>query len=173
MNKVIHTAFLIFSLTKFSHGQDRKPLNMETKEDLVEFRIASLTKHDTSFAKRLLNKDHDFLLVLEQVDNPSERIEMIIGQSEAAELGVAIEELKTQRPLPSEVLKAVIKELGFNLVKVVIDELKDGIFYSKMILTKGNQSVIIDSRPVDSITQAIRFNCKLFIARAVIEKNRP
>jgi bifunctional DNase/RNase len=104
------------------------------------------------------------------VDNPAKKIEMIVGKSEAAELGIAIEEIKSIRPLPSEILATVITEFGFSLSKVIIDDVRDGVFYSKMILTKNNESKTIDCRPADSITQVFRFGCKLYVSKTVVEK---
>jgi bifunctional DNase/RNase len=172
MSKVVQSVLIILTLTVYSFGQTGQLINMETQKDLIEFRVSSLTKHTTGFINGLLNKNDDFILVLEQVDNAAEKIEMIIGKSEAAELGVAIEEHKSARPLPSEVLKTIITEFGFNLSKVIIDDLKDGIFYSKMILTRDNESKAIDCRPADSITQAFKFGCKVYVSRTVIEKNK-
>ncbi len=155
-----------------SHGQNGKLNYMDNQSDLIEFRVASLTKHKNGFFKELFKKNDDFLLVLEQRDNSSEKKEMIIGRNEAAELAFAIEEEKTTRPLPSEILKTVITELGFNLSKIVMDDLIKTIFYSKMILAKGMETKMIDARPVDSITQSIRSNCGIFITKNVIAKKQ-
>jgi bifunctional DNase/RNase len=152
--------------------QTETAAGMDALVDQIEFRVTSLTKHKTGLIKRILNKDNDFILVLEQVDNPAEQIKMIINKSGAAELAIAIEEVKSERPLISEILNTVIIEVGFSVSKVIIDDLQDGVFYSKMILTKDNESKRIDCRPVDSITQAFRFGCKLYVNRMVIEKNK-
>lgn len=145
---------------------------MEEQLELVEYRVISLTVYYTSLINRLLKRNKKFLLVLEQDDNPTEKIKMTIGESEATELAIAIEEVKSIRPLSSELLMNVINELGFTLSKVIINNLKDTIFYSNMILTKENESKSIDCRPADSITQAIRFNCNIYVNKTVIEKNK-
>lgn len=145
---------------------------MEVPTDVIEFTIESLTEYKRGFWKDLFAKNHEFLLTLNQKGSTSEKLEMLINQNEASELALAIEELKTNRPLPSELLKSVIVELGYNLSKVIIDDLKEGIFYSKMILTNGELTKIIDARPVESITQSVRFNCGIYISQKVIEANK-
>lgn len=171
IRQIIVFIYMLF-IAVTSRGQNETLIDMDNQSDLVEFEVASLTHHKKGFFKKLFKKSDEFLLVLEQKDNSSEKIEMIIGRNEAAELAVAIEEVKSARPFSSEVLKTVITELGFNLSKVIIDDLKETFFYSKMILTRGQEIKSIDARPVDAITQSIRFNCGIFISKNVIAKNK-
>ena len=172
MRVVVFIIVLIHLFKVNLYAQHEKLNLMDKQSDLVEYKVFSLTHYKKGVLKELFNKSNDYLLVLEQKDNSSEKINMIIGANEASELAVAIEELKTARPLPSELLKSVINELGYNLSKVIIDDLKEEIFFSKLILTKDQETKIIDSRPADAITQSIRFNCGIYITKSVIEKNK-
>ena len=49
-----------------------------------------------------------------------------------------------------------------DLVEVIINDLQEGIFYSKLVCSTENDTVEIDSRTSDAIALAVRFGCPIF-----------
>ncbi|MEW5814218.1 MAG: bifunctional nuclease domain-containing protein, partial [Spirochaetota bacterium] len=47
---------------------------------------------------------------------------------------------------------------------------KEGTFYAQLVLTEKGQTLVIDSRPSDSIALAVREKCPIFISEAIIEE---
>ena len=54
--------------------------------------------------------------------------------------------------------------LAFNveLHEVIINDLQEGIFYSKLVCSSEKDTVEIDSRTSDALALAVRFGCSIF-----------
>ena len=53
--------------------------------------------------------------------------------------------------------------------EVLIDNLQDGIFYSKLICEKDGQEIEVDSRTSDALALAVRFNCPIYTFEFILE----
>ena len=73
------------------------------------------------------------IVILKDVD--SERFLPIwIGQSEAEAITVALQEIPIVRPLTHDLLRNVLRDLGAEVLKVNIVELKNEIFFARIAL---------------------------------------
>jgi bifunctional DNase/RNase len=54
--------------------------------------------------------------------------------------------------------------MAFNveLHEVIINDLQEGIFYSKLVCSSEHDTVEIDSRTSDALALAVRFGCSIF-----------
>ena len=54
--------------------------------------------------------------------------------------------------------------LAFNveLHEIIINDLQEGIFYSKLVCSTENDTVEIDSRTSDAVALAVRFGCPIY-----------
>ena len=54
--------------------------------------------------------------------------------------------------------------LAFNidLHEIIINDLQEGIFYSKLICSTDKETVEIDSRTSDAVALAVRFGCPIY-----------
>ena len=61
--------------------------------------------------------------------------------------------------------------VAFNveLHEVVINDLQEGIFYSKLICSNEKDTVEIDSRTSDALALAVRFGCPIFTYDNILE----
>ena len=61
--------------------------------------------------------------------------------------------------------------MAFNveLHEVVINDLQEGIFYSKLVCSSENDTVEIDSRTSDAIALAVRFGCPIYTYENILE----
>lgn len=97
------------------------------------------------------------------------RLPIIIGQFEAQSIALEIEGIKPPRPLTHDLLKNVIDNLGGTITEIIIDELKENTFYSKIKLEISSMSNEIDSRPSDAIALAVRTGSPLFVSEDVMK----
>ncbi len=97
------------------------------------------------------------------------RLPIIIGQFEAQSIALEIEGIKPPRPLTHDLLKNVIDNLGGTIIEIIIDELKENTFYSKIKLEISSMSNEIDSRPSDAIALAVRTGSPLFVSEDVMK----
>ncbi|MCM8830334.1 MAG: bifunctional nuclease family protein [Candidatus Omnitrophica bacterium] len=87
---------------------------------------------------------------------------IVVGIFEAQAILFAIEEASFPRPLTHDLMKNIIQELEWNLVRMEIYTLKKNTYYARLILKKGEEIKEIDCRPSDGIALALRFNAPMF-----------
>ena len=109
-----------------------------------------------------------FALVLKEI-NGNRRLPIIIGSFEAQAIALEIDGYKPQRPLTHDLLKNVIDSLGGSIIEVIIDELKENTFYSKIILEVSAITNEIDSRPSDAIALAVRTQAPIYVSESVMK----
>src|SRR5271154_2380205 len=102
-----------------------------------------------------------YALVLGEV-NGRRRLPIIIGSFEAQAIAIEIEKMVPTRPLTHDLFKSFGKAYHINVQEVIIYNLVDGIFYSKLICSDGKKVVEIDARTSDAIAIAVRFDCPIF-----------
>jgi uncharacterized protein len=61
--------------------------------------------------------------------------------------------------------------MAFNveLHEVVINDLQEGIFYSKLVCSNENDTIEIDSRTSDALALAVRFGCSIYTYENILE----
>ena len=90
------------------------------------------------------------------------RLPIIIGGFEAQAIAVELENMTPSRPLTHDLFKNFAIEFGLTVTEIVIYNLKEGIFYSKLTCSNGQETKEIDARTSDAIAMAVRFNCPIY-----------
>jgi uncharacterized protein len=73
------------------------------------------------------------------------------------------------RPLTHDLFKNTLDTFEVQLREVVINNLLDGIFYSRLICVKDGNMFEIDSRTSDAIAMAVRFECPIYTYDFILE----
>jgi bifunctional DNase/RNase len=102
-----------------------------------------------------------YALVLGEVSG-RRRLPIIIGSFEAQAIAIEIEKMTPSRPLTHDLFKSMGQAFNITVQEVVIYNLVDGIFYSKLICFDGKKSVEIDARTSDAIAVSVRFDCPIY-----------
>jgi bifunctional DNase/RNase len=102
-----------------------------------------------------------YALVLGEVSG-RRRLPIIIGSFEAQAIAIEIEKMTPSRPLTHDLFKSFAQAYQIEVQEIIIYNLVDGIFYSKLICSDGKRSVEIDARTSDAIAIAVRFDCPIF-----------
>lgn len=84
----------------------------------------------------------------------------------------ALEEHTPDRPFTHDLMKNIILRLGADVDRITIDDLWQDTFYARITITKGDETMEIDSRPSDAIAIALRFNAPIYVAEAVLESTQ-
>src|SRR5258708_26472430 len=87
---------------------------------------------------------------------------IIIGSFEAQAIAIEIEKMTPSRPLTHDLFKNFAQAYSITIQEIIIYNLVDGIFYSKLICTDGKKVVEIDARTSDAIAVAVRFDCPIY-----------
>lgn len=93
-----------------------------------------------------------------------------IGPYEAEAITVSLQELEVARPLTHDLLRSLVSSLGAEVKQVNITELKEDVFYAKIILSVNGNELEIDSRPSDALALAVRVHVPIFIDETVMEE---
>jgi len=102
-----------------------------------------------------------YALVLGEVGG-RRRLPIIIGSFEAQAIAIEIEKMTPSRPLTHDLFKSFAHAYHINIQEIVIYNLVDGIFYSKLICSDGKKTIEIDARTSDAIALAVRFDCPIY-----------
>lgn len=95
-----------------------------------------------------------------------------IGPAEALSIGLALEHIKTQRPLTHDLVINLLNGLDASIIKVVVTTIKNDTYYARLYLKKDNSIIEVDARPSDSIALALRSECPIYAEEEVFEKGR-
>lgn len=97
------------------------------------------------------------------------RLPIVIGSFEAQAIAVAMERMIPNRPLTHDLFKNALEAYDIKLQEVVINNLLDGIFYSKLVCIREGQLTEIDSRTSDALAMAVRFNCPIYTFEFILD----
>jgi uncharacterized protein len=115
-----------------------------------------------------ITQTHSYAVVLGEV-NGLRRLPIVIGGFEAQAIAVALERMQPSRPLTHDLMKNFMNAFVVDLQEIVINDLQEGIFYSKLVCTTENDTVEIDSRTSDALALAVRFGCPIYTYDHILE----
>jgi bifunctional DNase/RNase len=93
-----------------------------------------------------------------------------IGVSEAFSIQTAMDNTPYPRPLTHDLFINVLENMGLQVQKIIIDDISEGVFFSRLIITKNGDKVEFDARPSDCIALAVRTNAPVFVSAKVMER---
>lgn len=108
-----------------------------------------------------ITQTHSYAVVLGEV-NGLRRLPIVIGGFEAQAIAVALERMQPSRPLTHDLMKNFMTAFNVELHEVIINDLQEGIFYSKLVCSTEHDTVEIDSRTSDAVALAVRFGCPIY-----------
>lgn len=91
-----------------------------------------------------------------------------IGPFEAHAIALALEEVKTPRPMTHDLMKSICDSLEAMVARAVVTDINDGTYLAELHLIQGGRDVIIDSRPTDAIALALRAKAPVFISDKIV-----
>lgn len=109
------------------------------------------------------------IVLLREADGPR-YLPIWIGATEATAIAFALEGVEPQRPLTHDLLRDVTAGLDASIDRVVVNDLRDGIYYADLVLARDSGEVVISSRPSDAIALAARTEARLFATPEVLEE---
>lgn len=92
---------------------------------------------------------------------------IFVGGTEATSIDLRMRKVPPQRPLTHDLLDTVLKRLRGSLVKVQVDELRDGIFYGSIFVRVDRRIIKLDARPSDALALAIGNKVPIYVAKPV------
>lgn len=107
------------------------------------------------------------LVLSEKTGNRS--LPVLIGAFEAQSIAMEIEGMKPSRPLTHDLMVSALKAFDVEISEIFINDLQEGIFFSKIICIRDGERIEIDSRTSDAIALAAKFHCPIYCDEKVLE----
>jgi bifunctional DNase/RNase len=98
------------------------------------------------------------------------RLPIIIGMFEAQSIAIQIEKISPNRPLTHDLFKSFAEHVHVAIIEVLISDLKEGVFYSKIVCSDGATTFEIDARPSDAIAIGLRFGVPIYTVESVLSE---
>lgn len=129
--------------------------------DKIELEILGLSSSQSSSGS--------FALVLgETVGN--RRLPIIIGMFEAQAIAIEIEKIAPNRPMTHDLFKSFAKSFNYTIEEIIISDLKEGVFFAKIVCSDGSRTEEIDARPSDAIAIGLRFGVSIYTYERVLSE---
>ena len=126
-------------------------------ETVVEsIRVSLVTQHRVVILKEVHGERH---------------LPIWIGAYEAEAIAMELQGVTAARPLPYDLMKTMIGDMGGSVDRIVVSDLSQDVFYARIVIQQNGRSVEIDSRPSDAIALAVRAGAPIFAADSVIEES--
>ena len=132
-----------------------------TKMNKVSLEIIGLTYSESSTGA--------YVLILGD-KNSQRRLPIVIGSAEAESIAVGIEKHKNGRPHTHDLFIRFAHEFGIEVLEVVINRFRDGIYYAMLVCKQGDDLTMVDARPSDAIAIAVRVGCEIYAYETVMEE---
>lgn len=110
------------------------------------------------------------IVLLRETDGSHRTLPIFIGGPEATAIAFALEGVETPRPMTHDLLKNVLDELGWQLDRVIVTELRESTFYAELHLTSSGKTHVISARPSDAIALAARTGTTIFADESVLDE---
>jgi hypothetical protein len=127
---------------------------------LVEMKVKFLTFDSTS---------NGFVVLLMDLSNKT-GLPIWIGPFEANAIAMKLKKIGSHRPMTHDLIHSILKTLDSQVVKIVVNDLKENTYYALIHLNRKGEEIIIDSRPSDAIAIALAIDAPIFVSDQVIEK---
>lgn len=109
------------------------------------------------------------ILMLTEVEG-NRKLPVIIGIPEAQAIALELEKIVPSRPMTHDLFKSFAESFAINITKIVISDLREGIFFAKIYCNDGINQVEIDARPSDAIAIGLRFAVPIYTNENVMSE---
>lgn len=135
--------------------------------DLVEVELARVVIHQKG--------DQQYIHLRER--HGSRGFPIVIGYTEVEEINRKLCGVQPPRPLTHDLVGRIVGALGYQLQRVVVNELREGTFYALLVLVPkdpppgvATAERTVDCRPSDAIALAVQTGASIHVARAVFDE---
>ena len=93
-----------------------------------------------------------------------------VGLYEGQAIAMQLRRIKPRRPLTHDLIKNVLEALGVSLTRIVVNDIRENIYFARIGLRSNNTQIDIDARPSDAIALALRMGAPIFVEEEVMAK---
>lgn len=121
-------------------------------------------------AQIIINEQVDEQVVVLREKSDSQRsFPIVIGMAEICALDRRVKGIMLPRPLTHDLLVNSIEQMGGQIQKVVICDLREHTFFATIHVLRDGETIEIDSRPSDALAMSAGTEIPLFVEDHVFE----
>lgn len=102
--------------------------------------------------------------------NGKRRLPIIIGGFEAQSIALGLEKMQPSRPMTHDLLKNFADFFDIEIVEVIINKFKEGVFHALLVCSHNGILSEIDARTSDAVAMAIRFGCPISTYENILDE---
>jgi bifunctional DNase/RNase len=110
------------------------------------------------------------VVILREMSGQRRLLPIFIGVPEAQAIALSMQNIETPRPMTHDLLKNVLDELGAQVERIVVTELREGTFFAEIVVNSQGEVRSVSSRPSDAIALAVRIGSPIFAAEDVLDE---
>lgn len=130
-------------------------------ENTIELEILGLSSNHS--------QSGSFTLILGEIEG-KRRLPIVIGMFEAQAIAIEIEKIIPNRPMTHDLFKSFSSNFGFSIEHILVSDMREGVFYAKIVCHNNSKRVEIDARPSDAIAIAVRFDAPIYCSHLVMSE---
>ena len=109
-----------------------------------------------------------YIVVLSEVKG-NRKIPVVIKGSEAQQIALKLENIKSPRPLTHDLFKSLVDKFEIKINEVLIHSIVEGVFYCRIVSSNGVEDIEVETTIGDAITLSLTFKCPLMVNLEVLE----
>ncbi len=109
------------------------------------------------------------VVILKEVDG-NRHLPIWIGAYEAEAIAMELQGVSAARPLPYDLIKSVIGDMGGAIERILVTDMTQDVYYARIVIQQSGRAVEIDSRPSDAIALAVRAHVPILVDDGVMER---
>jgi len=110
------------------------------------------------------------ILVLSRHDGQSDSFPIWIGAAEGHAIKLALDTTLTPRPMSHDLIKSFMEHLNVTVRRIVIGDVKNSTYYASVYLENNGVERMVDARPSDAVSLALRTRAPLYITEDVLAR---
>lgn len=125
-------------------------------ETVVEsIRVSLVTQHRVVILKEVAGDRH---------------LPIWIGPFEAEAIAMELQGVNAARPLPYDLMKTIVGDMGGVVREIQVTDLSQDVFYASIMIDQNGRALEIDSRPSDAIALAVRMKVPILVDESVMDR---
>ncbi|MBN1644136.1 MAG: bifunctional nuclease family protein [Dehalococcoidales bacterium] len=93
-----------------------------------------------------------------------------IGAAEADAIAVKLQGVSVSRPLTHDLIQSMVDALGAKVNSIIVSDLKNDVFFAKIMLNVDGGQAEVDARPSDAIALAVRVQVPIYAEEDVLDR---
>ena len=125
---------------------------------------------EAELSRIIINEMSDQQVIVLKERHGERSFPIVIGIVEIFAIDRRLKGIEPARPMTHDLLANVIENLGAQIERIVISDLRNHVFYARIHLTLNGRTIEIDSRPSDAIALGVATEAPIYVADHVFEQ---